>query len=271
MSLADKKIGFIGCGNMGAALMKGLVESRLVGPERIIAFDIAPKAFQKAVQNFGLAKAEGVRELVSGSDLVVLAVKPQNMAQVLTEIKEVSAGKLFVSIAAGLSTATIEKGLDPDARVIRVMPNTPALIGQGASAVAPGSQASEEDMALAEALLGAVGQVVRIEEKDMNTVTGLSGSGPAYVFLFMEGLVEAAVGLGLSPETALALAGQTLKGAAELALASEASLADLRRQVTSPGGTTEAGLSRLNKGGFKAIVMEAVEAATKRGEELGKD
>ncbi len=272
MSLADKRIGFIGCGKMGMALIKGLAKSGLVTPNQIAGFDVAKWPWREALSELGAVAAESNRDLVSRCDIIVLAVKPQNVPPVFPEIREVSAGKLFVSIVAGLTSATIEAALDPDARVIRVMPNTPCLVGEGASAIAEGDSANgQEDLSLASELMGCVGMVATVKEEQLDAVTGMSGSGPAFVFLFMEGLIDAGVRLGLEWDVCRTLAMQTVRGAAILAQQSDVHLAQLRNEVTSPGGTAAAGLQGLESAGFKAIISEAVEAAAKRAETLGKE
>ena len=270
MSLNSKTVGFIGCGKMGMALIKGLLDSGLVADGEIMGFDVAESDWWKTLTEWGAAPAESNLELVSRSDIVVLAVKPQNVAPVFPEIREQSAGKLFISIVAGLATKTMEQELHPQARVIRAMPNTPCLVRQGASAVARGASATDKDMALAQTLMSSVGQVTRAKEKDMDAVTGMSGTGPAFTFLFMEGLIDAGVRLGLEWDMARQLAMQTVKGAAILAQESNVHLAQLRNEVTSPGGTSAAGLQVMEQAGFKAIISQAVEAASKRSEELGR-
>ncbi len=270
MSLADKTIGVIGCGKMGLALIKGLVDSGIVNGSRILGFDVANSKWAETLSGWGVGVAASNEEMVAQSDVVVLAVKPQNAASALAEIKEQSSRKLIISIVAGLTSQTIEKSLDSTARVVRVMPNTPALVRQGASAVAPGRSATKEDLALARELMSSVGLVVTEKEVNMDAVTGMSGTGPAFVFLFLEGLIGAGVRMGLSWDVAKTLAYQTVKGAAILAQDSSTHVAQLRDDVTSPGGTSAAGLHVLETAGFKAIISQAVEAATAQAAALGR-
>ncbi|MBW1711856.1 MAG: pyrroline-5-carboxylate reductase [Deltaproteobacteria bacterium] len=264
MSLSEKRIGFIGCGKMGQALIRGLVDSEATNGVRIMGYDTADFNWPEMLTKWGASPAK------SNPEVVVLAVQPQYAADALAEIKDHSAGKLIISIVAGLTTKTIEKSLDPKARVVRVMPNTPALVRQGASAVAPGASATKHDLSLAKQLMSNVGLVVIEKEGNMDAVTGMSGTGPAFVFLFLDGLIGAGVRLGLSWDVAKTLAYQTVKGAAVLAQQSDQHVAQLKDDVTSPGGTSAAGLYVLEGAGFKAMIAQAVEAAAKRSEELGR-
>ncbi len=270
MSLKDKRIGFIGCGKMGMAIIKGLVDSGLMNGNRIKGFDVADSEWAQTLTQWGVEPVASNEEMVSQCDVVVLAVKPQYAVPALGEIREQSAGKLFISIVAGLPSQVIEESLDPTARVVRVMPNTPALVRQGASAICPGPSAKEADLDLATELMACVGVVVRVNEEHMDAVTGMSGTGPAFVFLFLEGLIGAGVRLGMTWPNAKTLAYQTVKGAAILAQEAEMHVAQLRDDVTSPGGTSSAGLYVMDKAGMKAIISEAVAEAAHRAEELGR-
>lgn len=204
--------------------------------------------------------------------VVLIAVKPQGMLDLLSQISaSVSKDQVVISIAAGVSIATIEAGLAPGVPVVRCMPNTPALVGEGATALAPGSHASDIHMALAEQVLGAVGRTILISEGDIDAVTGVSGSGPAYVFLLAEAMQEAAIAEGLGADAARLLVGQTIKGAGELLTSSSKTAAELRQQVTSPNGTTEAALLLFENAGFRRIVRSAIAAATDRSRELGAE
>lgn len=272
MSLADKQIGFIGCGKMGMALLRGLATSGKVAPDRIMGFDVAERPWGDELSALGARPAADNTELVRECDIVVLAIKPQYSLSVFPGIKDVSAGKLFISVVAGLTSATIESNLDLGARVIRVMPNTPCLVGEGASAIAKGDSANgHDDLALTRELMSCVGIVHTVKEKHMDAVTGMSGSGPAFVFLFLEGLIEAGVRIGLEWDACRELAMQTVKGAAILAQQSGAHVAELRNQVMSPGGTAAAGLHYLESAGLKAIIARGVEAAAERAETLGRE
>jgi pyrroline-5-carboxylate reductase len=206
---------------------------------------------------------------VKGADIIILAVKPQNMAITLKEISlAIDKSKIVISIAAGITTKFIEGSLTKGVRVVRVMPNTPALVGEGAAAVAKGSCAKADDVKLTRAIFDAVGISVEIEEKLMDAVTGLSGSGPAYCFLIIEALIDAGEQMGLPRDLAAKLAMQTMLGAARLCLKSDKQPAQLREMVTSPGGTTVAGLKALEEGKIRTTIISAVEAATKRSKEL---
>lgn len=209
-------------------------------------------------------------EAAAGADVVLVAVKPQDIDDTLDRIRPMTgAGTLLVSVCAGVRTDRLERGVAPGTRVVRVMPNTPARFGNGASAMCAGSAAGEDDLATTRELLGATGLVVTVQESQMDAVTGLSGSGPAYVLLFLESLVAAGVEQGLSRDVARDLAIQTLVGTARMAGDSDEHPAALRDAVTSPGGTTAAGLAALEDGGLRATVAQAVRAATERSAQLG--
>ncbi len=211
-------------------------------------------------------------EVVRASEIVVLSIKPQIMERVLDEIRcAVTPEKLVISIAAGISIASIEERLPPDVHVIRVMPNTPALVQAGATVIAPGEHATETDLALARAIFDAVSQTFILDESQMDAVTGLSGSGPAYIFLIIEALADAGVKVGLSRYVAQALAAQTVVGSAKLLIETNEHPGVLKDMVTSPGGTAIAGLHTLEAGGLRTTLINAVEAATKRSRELGEE
>jgi len=256
---------------MARALAAGFVRGELLAATQIIASDPsrqALEAFERAVP--GSRTADDNKTLVEQSDIVFLAVKPQNVDSVLPELRSaVRRHHLLVSIAAGVNIARLMKGLGGQTRVVRVMPNTACLIGQGASAFALGSTADENDAQLVMRLMGAVGTATRLDEKLLDAVTGLSGSGPAFVYLVIEALSDGGVRMGLPRETALALAAQTVRGAAEMVLTSGEHPAVLKDRVTSPGGTTIAGLQVLESGKLRGTLIEAVEAATRRSAELG--
>ncbi len=269
--MLTQTIGFIGAGQMARALARGFQAAGLVPGERIVACDPvaeAGQAFVKAVR--GAALATSNIEVVRQSDAIFLAVKPQSMPAVLAELAgQVGSGKLVVSIAAGVTLAKLCGGLKTD-RVVRVMPNTPALVGQGAAAYALGPGAAESDGQLVGKLLGAVGRAFAVDEKLLDAVTGLSGSGPAFVYVMIEALADGGVRMGLPREIAAVLAAQTVRGAAEMVLATGEHPAVLKDQVASPGGTTIAGLQALEDRGVRSALIAAVEAATRRSQELGK-
>ena len=265
------KLGIIGCGKMGSALLEGAISAGAIAAESVSAYDKFAPAAESLASTCGAKLASSNAEVVANSDAILLCVKPQDMLEMLAELGEGSRGKLFISIAAGITISALEAALDPRARVIRVMPNTPALIKQAASAYALGSAATAEDALLASALLKAVGTVTEVPEKLLDTVTGLSGSGSAYVYTIIEALADGGVLCGLSKAQAIELAAQTLAGAANMVLTTGDHPAALRDQVTSPGGTTIAGLQVLEAGKLRATLIGAVEAATKRSKELGAD
>jgi len=266
--LKGVKVGFIGAGAMGGAIIRGLLAGA-VARENLIYYDPDP-ARQKQMGNLGVKAASDLATVMQ-AQVVVLAVKPQVMSQVLAGLKDYARpGHLIISIAAGVTLKTLEAAL-PESRVIRTMPNTPTIVGAGMAALAPGSRATPEDMALALELFAAVGRAVVVEERLLDAVTGLSGSGPAYVAVFIEALTDGGVKMGLPRHLALLLATQTVIGAARLCLEEEMHPGVLKDLVTSPGGTTITGLHILEEGRFRGLVMSAVEAAALRSKELGKE
>ena len=268
---AGKRIGFIGGGNMGEALIKGLLNSGRFDANQIRVSDISQDRLDYLQSTYQLSAFADNGEVAGNSDVIILAVKPQQMGDVLADISaRVEHLPLVISVAAGVTIATLEQALGKSVPLIRVMPNTPALVLAGASAIAGGAHASGDHMAIARMLFESVGLVVEVGEANMDAVTGLSGSGPAYVYLFMEALIDAGVLMGLSRPVARDLAVQTTMGAAKLAAGSDCHLATLKDQITSPGGTTIHGLTVLEEGGMRGMLMEAVAAATRRSEELGR-
>lgn len=270
-SLQQTRIGFIGCGAMAKALAGGLVEAGLPASQ-IRASDPVPAARKSFESAIGAAVGEDNDEVVAASDLVILAVKPGAVTGVLEGLEpEPAARPIWVSIAAGVPLSTLSLALPDGTRIVRSMPNTPALVRAGATAYYPGPALSPGDVLLVEQVLEAAGWVWRSPNEDLlDAVTGLSGSGPAYVFLFIEALADAGVSQGLPRDAAQALAIQTVLGSAKLALETGSHPGVLKDQVTSPGGTTIAGLERLEAGGVRAAVYEAVRAATKRSRALRK-
>lgn len=253
---------------MGEGLVRGLVSAGTVSPDRLIATDVRPERLDNLAGRFGVRVTADNRAAVSASAVVVLAVKPQQMAGLLAEVADLASRKLFISIAAGIPTGRIERELGGKPRVVRVMPNTPAQIGAGALALCRGSYATERDLELAEGMMRALGATVRVEEAAMDAVTALSGSGPAYVYLMAEAMIRAGVDVGLTEELSRKLALQTVLGAARLMASSVEDPAELRRRVTSPGGTTEAALKVLQDGRLVDLFSDAIRAAAARGREL---
>ncbi|SEM37898.1 pyrroline-5-carboxylate reductase [Syntrophus gentianae] len=268
----NQKIGMIGCGKMGSILLRGILRCSLVPQGNIRVADAVKERIEEIREGYpGVRSAEN-RDLVRESDILILAVKPQNMPALLNEISaDVNPRQLIISIAAGISTKAIEKHLAGPVRVVRVMPNTPALVEEGATALAAGSSATAEDLETAVRIFEAVGSTVTVSENLMDAVTGLSGSGPGYVFVMLEALADAGVLLGLPRDIALKLAGQTFLGAAKLCLQAGKHPGELKDMVTSPGGTTIAGLKALEEGRLRATLIRAVEAAALRSKALAGD
>lgn len=264
-------IGFVGGGNMATAMIRGLIAAQVYRPDEIIAADVDAAKLAQLRRSHGIAVTADNAALVRAARVVVLAVKPQIMDAVLADMRAAaSPAKLFVSIAAGVSSARIEAALGAGTRVVRVMPNTPALLGKAMSVVVRGASAKASDERLALRILRAVGQARAVgDESLLDAVTGLSGSGPAYVYRFAEVLIEGGVAAGLSREMASELALQTIAGAAAMLLETGEPPERLRAAVTSPGGTTQAGLEEMARRGFAHCVVSAVVRATERSRELG--
>jgi pyrroline-5-carboxylate reductase len=268
--LTGKRFAFIGAGNMAGALIKGLIRSGKVKPQDIQASDRRSEHLGQVEKAFGIRIAEDNPACVEGASLVVLAVKPQVMPEVMHGLAgKIPPEALVVSVAAGVTTRAIEAALGGKTRVVRAMPNTAAMVGYSATAVCPGAYATPPDLATGRELFEAVGRVVTVDEVHLDAVTGLSGSGPAYIFLIIEALADAGVKVGLSRDVALTLAAQTLLGSAHMLLETGEHPGKLKDQVTSPGGTAIAGLHTLEAGGLRTTLMNAVEAATRRSRELG--
>jgi pyrroline-5-carboxylate reductase len=264
-------IGFVGSGNMAEALIKGIVAAKIYAPENVFVSDIRTERLELLAEKYGVTAVENNAELAGKVETVVLSTKPQNMADALESIKDAIAGEtLVISIAAGIKVAKIAAALG-DMSIVRVMPNTPALIGEGASALFA-NEKGKQFLQKAKSIFSSVGKVVVVEAEDlMDAVTAVSGSGPAYYFLLTEELIKAATELGLPADTAQTLVLQTAKGAALLAFEAEKkgqSPAELRQKVTSPGGTTEAALKILAEGKFGPLVADAVKHAQQRSQEL---
>jgi pyrroline-5-carboxylate reductase len=264
------KIAFIGGGQMAEAMIGGLLSGQVCSAESIWAADPVAERRDRLKSQFGSRVGPTNREAVVWADVVVLAVKPQMLPAVLSELGSTLAHALVISIVAGVMIRTIEEQTGSATRVVRAMPNTPALIREGMTALAPGAGVSNDDVRLVRTMFEAVGLVVLVEERMMDAVTGLSGSGPAYIFQAIEALADGGVMMGLPRQTAELLAAQTVLGSARLVLESGVHPAQLKDRVASPGGTTIAGLHQLEQAGFRAALMAAVEAATIRSKELGR-
>lgn len=263
-------IAFLGAGAMGEALMRGLLEAHVYAPEDIVAFDVRAEHVQGVAQALGIRAAGTMAVAATGADVVLLAVKPQDIKTALQPLREVLTGEqTLISIAPGVSTEQLEASFAQRVPCVRVMPNTPCLVGQGAAAICVGQYAGEAHRAVAHRIFGAVGTAVDIAEKLMDAVTGLSGSGPAYVYLFIEALGDAGVKMGLPRVVATQLAAQTVLGGAQMVLQTGQHPGVLKDLVASPGGTTIAGLHALEQNAFRGAVMDAVQAATERARELG--
>lgn len=267
--MKDKvKIAFIGAGNMGGAIIRGLIQSGRVKPQQIRASDPDDKRLKALARELKIGITRDNREAAEWADIIVLAVKPQIIDEAMAAMVEIG-DKTVLSIAAGVTIERLQEGLGDRARIIRSMPNTPALVGAGISALCAGPLVREQDMKLARDVLDAVGETVVVSKEELlDAVTGLSGSGPAYVFLVIEALANGGVTMGLDRATSLKLAAKTVFGAAKLLLETGKSPAELKEMVTSPGGTTAAGLEALEVAAVRGAFIEAVRAATERSKEL---
>jgi pyrroline-5-carboxylate reductase len=268
--VSDSRFAFIGAGNMAEALIKGLLRAG-TSPGQITATVRRPERIVELEKAHGLVAITDNAAAAKDADVIVLCVKPQAMARVVAQIAPVvNPSKLLISIAAGVPIAAIERKLGAGSRVVRAMPNTPALVGLGATALSGGGHATAEDVAFAQKLFDAVGITTVVDESLLDAVTGLSGRGPAYMFLVIEALSDAGVKVGLSRHVALKLAAQTVLGSARLLIETGQHPGHLKDQVTSPGGTAIVGLHTLEAGGLRTTLIDAVEAATKRAKELGE-
>jgi pyrroline-5-carboxylate reductase len=270
--LAERRIAMIGAGNMAGALVRGLFASGRVKKDQIRASDVLEEKRRGLEEAHGIVTTDDNRDLASWANLVVLAVKPQAIGDAAKTLADALAPEtLVVSIAAGVPLGALAKLLPRSPRIVRAMPNTPALVLAGATAISASSGTDATDVAAATALFEAVGRVVRVDEEMLDAVTGLSGSGPAYVMLVIEALTEGGVRAGLDRKTALMLATEVVHGSSKLVVETGTDPAKLREMVTSPNGTTVAGLRALETGGLVAALVDAVESATKRSRELGRE
>lgn len=265
----DKKIGFIGGGAMAEAIIGGIIGAGLVSAEQVRVYDVSQARLRVLAEEYGVDSA-GMDELTAWANVIFLAVKPQVIGEVLTSLScKVKAGTIVISIAAGVTIARLEAQL-PDLAVVRVMPNTPVFVNAGMAALALGTHSDEAVGAFAKAIFDAVGRSIVVKESLMDAVTGLSGSGPAYGFVMIDALSDAGVRVGLTRQDAILLAAQTLYGAAKMVLETGEHPAVLRDRVTSPGGTTIAGVHIMEQQGVRGALIDAVIAATERSAEMGK-
>ncbi|WP_076349134.1 pyrroline-5-carboxylate reductase [Paludisphaera borealis] len=268
-SAPSRRWGFIGAGKMASALIRGMIRAGVTTADLVSTSDPLASTRDELARETGITAAASNFAMVERSDVLVLAVKPQSMGQVLRELAAVvTPDHLVVSIAAGVSIATISDALGAGRRVVRVMPNTPALLGEGASAYALGPNATSDDAAVVQAFLDSVGRAVRVPESQLDAVTGLSGSGPAFVYMIIEALSDGGVRAGLPRDVATMLAAQTVLGSARMVLETNLHPGALKDQVTSPGGTTIAGLHALERAGVRGALIDAVQAAAHRSAEL---
>lgn len=268
---SNLKIGFLGAGKMATALAKGFIQAGLVPPAQIIASDVNEAAAVGFAKEVGATTTAFNPDVAGFATVLILAVKPDQVKGVLSEIRDhFTETHLLISIAAGVTLAQLETGLGTSARIVRVMPNTPALVGASASAFAKGKSALPSDTELTEKLLSSVGAAFQVKETLLDAVTGLSGSGPAYVYLFIEALSDGGVAAGLPRDIATKLAAQTVLGAAKMVLETGLHPGTLKDMVTSPGGTTIEGLHELEKGKLRGTVMSAVLAAAEKSRKLGQ-
>jgi pyrroline-5-carboxylate reductase len=253
---------------MGSAIVKGLAAHGIYQPQDILVYDVDSRRTEE-LRKEGMYPAASIREIGAHAETVLIAVKPSTVEEVLRELRNAPLTTLIISVAAGITTQALEAVL-PQYPIVRVMPNTPCMIGAGASAVTRGSAATEEHSRRAMEIMGALGYVTEVQESLMDAVTGLSGSGPAYVALLIDALASGGLRMGLTRQTALKLAAHTVLGAARMVLENDMEPTALRDMVASPGGTTIEGVMALERGAFRATVMSAVEVATKKSKELGK-
>jgi pyrroline-5-carboxylate reductase len=266
------KLAIIGLGNMGQAILSGILKAEIIEARNIIAADkkFAEPNFKPLDEFSEITITADNQKAVREADYIILAVKPQIIELVLEDIKDFAQSKVIISIAAGVKTRILSQYFTADTKIIRVMPNTPALVAEGMSAIYYSPSVEADEKVFVEKIFNSFGKITEVEESDMDAVTGLSGSGPAFVYIFIEALADAGVLRGLTRETALKLAAQTVKGGAEMVLSSGNHPAELKDMVTSPAGTTIAGVAELEKNAFRSAVISAVKIASERSEELGK-
>jgi pyrroline-5-carboxylate reductase len=267
LASSTERLAFLGAGNMAAALVRAIVRAGYA-PNAIAVADLDAQKSRALADELGVGAVADAAQAAQGADVVFLAVKPAAIGPLASELKPAAQGRLWISVAAGVTTGRIEAGLGGQARVVRTMPNTPALVGEGATALCAGAHVEPKDLELAERLMSAGGLTVRVDESMMDAVTGLSGSGPAFVMLVIEALADGGVRAGLPRAVAHRLAAQTVLGSARLVLETGRHPGELKDSVTSPGGTTIAGIEVLEKGGLRGTLLSAVLAAAERSKQL---
>jgi pyrroline-5-carboxylate reductase len=266
------RAGLIGCGSMGTALARGMVRESGLGAANLMVYDVNRERLDNLVNELGVQPAVGIKEVCRFAEIIFLAVKPLDIAGLVDEIRNYyHPGQILVSVAAGIPISSVAGRLPVGGKVIRLMPNTPCLVGEGAIAICAGEHVADDEVIVIEELLRPLGLVERVNENLMNAVTGLSGSGPAYLFLFIEALIDGGVEAGLPRPVAARLAAQTVQGAVKMLKAGDRHPAELRNAVTSPGGTTSAALSVFEQEAFRGTIIKAVLAAAKRAGELESD
>jgi pyrroline-5-carboxylate reductase len=263
--------GFLGYGKMASALVQGMLQADACKPEQILVVNRHPDTIKDEVEQYGLQLSTSQKALVLQADTIVLGTKPVDSVQVLRDVRQFLEGKLLISVVAGITLQTLQDAAGHRTRVIRAMPNTPSLVKKGATAYALGDHATVGDAEIADKMFAAVGLVFRVRETALDAVTGLSGSGPAYVFTFVEALADGGVMMGLPREIAAELAIQTVLGSAQMIRETNLHPAQLREMVASPGGTTMAGIEILESRGLRYTIMSAVRAASERARELGRE
>ena len=269
--LSNKQIAVVGAGHMARALIGGMVRGKLTAPKNIIATRRDEEALASLKKQFGVRTQTSNKKAVAEADVVILAVKPQVSKSVLAELSSTARkDQLFISVMAGITTETINKRLNTACPVIRAMPNTPCLVDAGATAIAAGAHAGEKDLALAESIFKSVGQVVTLPETALDAVTGVSGSGPVYLFMVIEAMIDGGVKMGIPRPIAAKLAAQTVFGAAKLVLETGKHPAVLKDEVTTPGGTAINAIHVLESRGLRSVLIDAIVAATQRSQELSK-
>ncbi len=263
------KIGFIGGGNMGTALISGFITSGKYKAEDISVYDSYAPRLNELQNNFGIAPMSGTAELEADSDIIILAVKPNIVPFILRELKGFDS-KLYVSIAAGITLDTLENGLGSDKKIVRVMPNTPALVGCGMTVITPNKNTLPDENLLIEDMFGSVGETVFLDENYMNAAIALHSSSPAYIFMLIDAMADSGVKYGIPKSTALKLAAKAVEGSAKMVLSSDEHPMKLKDNVCSPGGTTIAAVCDLEKNGFRASVQSAIDACIEKAEKMSK-